>query len=82
VRHRAQCDAGDADNAVGTANCVSRPDIRRQQLEFLRRLRSWRDTGVMDLFRVPRAGRVRVHIRSGALTPRMAKPLAMTCRVA
>src|SRR5437588_362247 len=78
MRQRGQWNTSDADRPVSAAKGVARPDIRRQPQEFLRCLRPRWNTGVMDLFCVPRAGRMGVHIRSGALTPRMANPLAMT----
>src|SRR5262249_44471163 len=82
LRQRDQWNAGYPDNAVIAADRVARPDVRRQPQEFLRCLRPCRNTGVMHLVCMPQAGQMGVHIRSGALTPRMASPLEMTWRVA
>ena len=71
-----------ADHAVVAANGVARPHVRRQRSSSAADCGLRRDAAVVDLFGVPRPGRVRVHIRSGALTPRIARPLAMTWRVA
>ena len=75
--------ARDRHHAVVTANGVARPDIRRQVPARLGgRLRARRGAAVVDLLGMPGPGGVRVHIRSGAVTPRMPSPFAMTCRVA
>ncbi len=72
----------DGDDTVVSANGVARPHVRSQLQQLPRRLRTRGNAAVVNLVRVPRTGWVRVHIRSGALTPRIASPLAMTCRVA
>ena len=79
---RRQRDAADADHAVVAANGVARPDIRCQLQQFFGRSRARRNAAVAELFGVPGPGGMGVHIRSGALTPRMARPLAITWRVA
>ena len=69
-------------DAAFVANHVARPHIRRQPQQLFGRLRPRRATGVPGLFGVPGTGGMDVHIRSGALTPSIASPLAMTWRVA
>ena len=69
---------GNRDDTVRTANSVVRPDIR-SQLEHLGGVKGpVGSPAVVGLLGVPGTGRVRDHIRSGALTPRMLSPLAMT----
>ena len=75
-------DARDRHHAVVTANGVARPHVRRERQHVGRRQRARRSAAVVDLLGVPGAGGVRDHIRSGAVTPRMPRPLAMTWRVA
>ena len=82
LRQPVQRDTGDTDDSVVAADRVVRPDVRCQLQKFVCRRGSRWNAGVMELFGVPWAGRVGVHIRSGARTPRMANPLAMTWRVA
>ena len=77
-----QRDSGEAGDTGFVANDVVRPHIRRKPQQLVGRLRSRRAIGVPGLFGVPRAGRVYVHIRSGAVTPSIASPLAITWRVA
>ena len=79
---RRQRHTGNADDSVVATNRVARPDIRGQLQQFVGARRARRNAGVVELFGVPGSGRVGVHIRSGALTPRMASPLAITWRVA
>ena len=74
--------AGDRDHAVVAANGVARPHVRGELEHLGRGLRPGRGAAVVDLLRVPGPGGMRDHMRSGALTPRMARPLAMTWRVA
>ena len=64
--------------SVIVAPCVTRPHVRRQREHLGTGLRTRRYAAVMDLLGVPRAGRMDVHIRSGAETPRIASPLAIT----
>ena len=74
--------AGDRDDTVVTANGVVGPHVRGQRQHLGCGARPVRGTAVVHLLGVPGAGGVGDHIRSGALTPRMARPLAMTWRVA
>ena len=73
---------GDRHNTVVAANGVARPHIRRERQQLIRRLRTWRGAYVVDFLGVPGTGGMRVHIRSGAVTPRMPRPFSMTWRVA
>ena len=74
--------AGDRDNAVVAADGVVRPHIRCEREHVGRGLRPGRGAAVVDLLSVPGPGGMSIHMRSGAVTPRMARPLAMTWRVA
>ena len=74
--------AGDVDHTVGTTGKIARPDVRRQRKHVCGSLRPRRQPAVLDLPRMPRSCRMDVHIRSGAETPRIASPLAITWRVA
>jgi hypothetical protein len=76
------CNARHQDLSVVAAKNVARPHIRRQRQRGVGALRSRREVGVVDLLGMPGTGRVDVHIRSGAVTPRIAKPFPITCRVA
>ena len=71
-------DSGDTHHTVAGAVEVARPDIRVQSQHVGRRLRAGRHTDLLGFPRVPRPGRMDVHIRSGAETPRMPSPLAIT----
>ena len=82
-----------ASSVTGTPATLTLPRRRRESCCAARRsapgrssssvdLRPRRAAAVMDLLGVPGAGRVGVHIRSGAETPRMPRPLAITWRVA
>ena len=75
-------DPGHSNNTIVATNGVARPDVRRQRQQIGDAARLRRCRSVLDLLGVPRAGRMDVHIRSGAVTPRISKPLAITRRVA
>ena len=74
--------ACDRDDAVIAADGVERPHVRGEREHVGRGLRPRRGAAVVDLLSVPWPGGMSVHMRSGAVTPRMARPLAMTWRVA
>jgi hypothetical protein len=75
IGHR---DAGDRDLPLGSANKVAGPHFRGQRHGICGAHGAWRRAAVVDLLGVPWAGRVSVHMRSGADTPRMASPLPIT----
>ena len=75
-------DAADLRHTVLTATGALRVDRLRQLREFLWRIGPFGQVRCRHDLRVPWSGGVCVHIRSGALTPTIAKPLAMTCWVA
>ncbi len=79
VGHRNPRDAGDS---AFIASRVAGPHVWRQQQQLLGGLRPRRAVGMAGLFGVPGTGGMNVHIRSGAVTPSIAKPLAITWRVA
>ena len=70
--------AGDAHHAVLAATQVARPDLGRQRQHLVRAQWARGHIAVVDLLGMPRSGGMCVHIRSGALTPRIASPLAIT----
>ena len=74
--------ARDRYHAVVAANGVVRPHVRSELEHVGRGLRPGRGAAVVDLLSVPGPGGMSDHMRSGAVTPRMARPLAMTWRVA
>ena len=79
VGHR---DSGDGRHPGRVANSAAWPDVWRQPKQLLGRLRAQRALRGTCFFGVPGTGGVNVHIRSGAVTPSIARPLAMTWRVA
>ncbi len=75
-------DSGDGGHPALVTSGVAGPHIRGQTQQFVSRLRARRAADLPGVLGVPGAGGVHVHILSGALTPRMASPLAMTWRAA
>ena len=69
---------GDRHLTIGITNKVAGPDIRCEQQRIGGGLRPRRGAAVVDFLGVARAGGVSVHIRSGADTPRIVRPLAIT----
>ena len=74
--------AGDRDLAVVAANGVARPHVRCEREHVGRGLRPGRGAAVVDLLGVAGTGGMSDHMRSGAVTPRISRPLAITWRVA
>ena len=66
-------DAGDRHLTVAAANGVARPHVRRERQQLGRRLRARGGAGRVHLLGVARSGGMGVHIRSGAVTPRMSE---------
>ena len=75
-------DPGNRYDTVVAAHSVARPHIRSKPERIGSVQRTVGSRAVVYLVGVPGTGRVRDHIRSGALTPRIPSPLAMTWRVA
>ena len=74
---------GNAGNSVVVASRVAGPHVRRQPEQLVGRLRRAAGlSGVTGVFGVPGAGGLDVHMRSGALTPSIRRPFAITWRVA